>query len=267
MNVFEVTEGDSPIILGQPHGGTHVPADISARLNERGKGLDDTDWHIHRLYDGLLDGITTVRSNIHRYVIDANRDPSGVSLYPGQNTTSLCPTTDFDGEGIWNEGQAPSQDEVLSRRAAYHAPYHEALAEQITRVQAKYGMVILYDCHSIRSNIPHLFDGQLPVFNIGTNGGQTCDASIESATHEICRATPNTDTVLNGRFRGGWTTRHYANPTNGVHVIQMELSQRAYMDEFPPWGYRTDRADILRPVLARILEQLDHLARSGALDL
>lgn len=267
MNVFDVTEGDGPVILGQPHGGTRVPADISVRFNERGKGLDDTDWHIHQLYHGLLDGVTTVRSNIHRYVIDANRDPSGVSLYPGQNTTSLCPTTDFDGADIWNEGQTPSQDEILDRYATYHAPYHMALAEQIARVQAKHGVAILYDCHSIRSTIPHLFEGQLPVFNIGTNNGQTCATLIESATYETCLGTPDTDTVLNGRFKGGWTTRHYAQPDKGVHVIQMELSQRAYMNESAPWNYRIDRADVLRPVLARILEQLDQLARSGALDL
>lgn len=267
MNVFKVTEGDSPIILGQPHGGTYVPAEISARLNERGRELSDTDWHIHRLYDGLLDGITTVSSNIHRYVIDANRDPSGVSLYPGQNTTSLCPTTDFDGKAIWAKGQEPSEDEISARLAAYHTPYHKALAEQIARVQAKHGVAILYDCHSIRSDIPHLFEGQLPVFNIGTDNGETCHPLIEVATQEACFAAPEYDTVLNGRFRGGWTTRHYAQPKNGVHVIQMELAQRAYMDETAPWNYRADRAEKLRPVLGRILEKLDQIARSGALDL
>ena len=267
MNVFEITKGDSPVILGQPHGGTHVPADILARLNVRGKGLDDTDWHIRRLYDGLLDGVTVVRSSIHRYVIDANRDPSGVSLYPGQNTTSLCPTTDFDGQDIWEAGQAPTEDEILARRASYHAPYHDALAEQIARVQARHGVAVLYDCHSIRSNIPHLFEGQLPVFNIGTDNGQTCHNAIEAATHDICLAASDYGTVLNGRFRGGWTTRHYAQPAKGVHVIQMELAQRAYMDESTPWNYGPDRAATLRPVLGRILEKLDEIARSGALSL
>ena len=267
MNVFEVIEGGSPIILGQPHGGTHVPAELSARLNERGKELSDTDWHINRLYDGLIDGVTVVRSNIHRYVIDANRDPSGVSLYPGQNTTSLCPTTDFDGQDIWEAGQAPSDDETMARCAAFHAPYHVALAKQIARVQAKHGVAILYDCHSIRSNIPHLFEGQLPVFSIGTDNGQTCRSSIQEAVHDICLAAPDHDTILNGRFRGGWTTRHYAQPSKGVHTIQMELAQRAYMDESAPWNYRTDRADTLRPVLGHILEKLDQIARSGVLGL
>ncbi len=267
MNVFEVFEGNGAVILGQPHGGTHVPEDLFARLNQRGQDLSDTDWHIHKLYDGLLDGATTVRSNIHRYVIDANRDPSGVSLYPGQNTTSLCPTTDFDGQDIWDAGQAPSEDEILERRAKYHAPYHEALAEQVARVQAKHGVAILYDCHSIRSNIPHLFEGPLPVFNIGTDNGKTCHSSIETMTQDICTNASDFDTILNGRFRGGWTTRHYAQPPNGVHVIQMELAQRAYMDEVTPWNYRPDLAGKLRPVLATILEKLDQIARSGAIGL
>ena len=267
MNMFEITEGDSPIILAQPHGGTHVPAELSARLNERGRELSDTDWHINRLYDGLIEGVTVVHSNIHRYVIDANRDPSNVSLYPGQTTTSLCPTTDFNGRDIWQAGQAPSDDEAMARCAAFHTPYHEALAEQVSRVRAKHGMAILYDCHSIHSNIPYLFEGQPPVFNIGTDNGQTCHASIQTTTHTICATAPDHDTILNGRFRGGWTTRHYGQPSKGVHTIQMELAQRAYMDEFTPWNYRTDRAETLRPVLGRILENLDQIARSGALDI
>lgn len=145
MNVFDVIRGDSPIVLGQSHGGTFVPEDILARLNPRGQGLDDTDWHINRLYDGLLDGATVVKSNVHRYVIDANRDPEGVSLYPGQNTTTLVPLTDFDGQAIWEAGQEPSADEIEARRVAYHAPYHAALAEEIARVKARHGVAILYD--------------------------------------------------------------------------------------------------------------------------
>ena len=265
MNVFEVTRGDSPVVLAQPHGGTHVPDAILARLNDRGRGLADTDWHIHRLYDGLLAGATVVRSNVHRYVIDANRDPSGVSLYPGQNTTTLCPLTDFDGSDIWAEGQAPSEDEVEARRQAFHAPYHAAIAEELARVQAKHGVAILYDCHSIRSDIPFLFEGQLPVFNIGTNLGVTCAEAIAEATLAPCRTHDAAQTVVNGRFKGGWTTRHYGQPATGQHAIQMELAQRAYMNEAAPWDYRPDRADRVRPVLASILSSLDQLARSGRL--
>lgn len=266
MNVFDVIAGDGPILLGQPHGGTFVPGDLQTRLNATGRALADTDWHITRLYDGLLASATVVKSNIHRYVIDANRDPSGGSLYPGQNTTSLCPTTDFDGKDIWNEGQNPSADEIAERQERYHAPYHAALSEELDRIKSQHGCAILYDCHSIRSEIPFLFEGVLPVFNVGTNDGMTCTALLQEAVVCTCQATgPTYDTTLNGRFKGGWTTRHYGRPEAGVHAIQMELSQRAYMTEAAPWTYQPERADPLRQVLADILNQLDQHARARAI--
>ncbi len=261
MKVFDVTRGDGPVILGQPHGGTWLPDSLTARLNDNGRQLADTDWHITQLYDGLLSGATVVRSNVHRYAIDANRDPAGASLYPGQNTTSLCPVTDFDGNPIWAEGQEPSEDEILARRDAFHAPYHAALAEEIARVKAKHGIAILYDCHSIRSVIPFLFPGTLPVFSIGTDEGRTCDPTIEAATAETCRAAG--ETVVNGRFKGGWTTRHYGRPSEGVHAIQMELAQRAYLAaEAAPWTFAPAIAEPTRATLGMVLTQLD---RSGAL--
>jgi formiminoglutamase len=253
MKVVDVFKGTIPIVLGQPHGGTSVPDDIFARLNQRGQGLDDTDWHITRLYDGLLDGASVVKSNVHRYVIDANRDPAGKSLYPGQNTTELCPTTNFDSFDIWQNGQSPSPDEVENRRLAYHAPYHAALAEEVERVRLVNGIAILYDCHSIRSDIPFLFDGILPVFNIGTNNGITCISEIEAMVHANCLESDPSNTVLNGRFKGGWTTRHYGQPDNGIHAIQMELAQRSYMSEAHPRSYDEDRAKILQSKLKRIL--------------
>lgn len=263
--VFDLVEGESPIVLAQPHGGTFVPDDILRRLNQRGQGLDDTDWHITRLYDGLLPGATVVKSNVHRYVVDANRDPKGASLYPGQNTTALCPTTDFDGNDIWQTGQAPSTDEIEARRNAYHAPYHAAITEQLDRVKAKHGVAILYDCHSIRSNIPFLFEGELPIFNIGTNSGATCAKPIETATNRFCLDFDSKNTVLNGRFKGGWTSRHYGRPQEGQHAIQMETAQRAYLNEKAPWAYRSDRANKIRPVFQDILTKLDLLARTGAI--
>lgn len=263
MNVVEVSRGDSPVILGQPHGGTWLPDDLAARLNANGRALADTDWHIGRLYDGLLPSATVVRCNVHRYAIDANRDPSGVSLYPGRNTTALCPVTDFDGTPIWAEGQDPSGDEILARRAAFHAPYHAALAAEIARVKARHGIAILYDCHSIRSRIPFLFEGLLPVFSIGTNDGASCATAIEDATVVACAGQ---DHVLNDRFKGGWTTRNYGRPETGIHAIQMELAQRAYLAaETAPWTYDAARAEPTRATLRTILQDLDRLARSGAL--
>ncbi len=262
MNVFEVQRGDSPLVLAQPHGGTFLPDGLSDRLNARGQQLADTDWHIDRLYEGLAPGSTVVRSNIHRYVIDANRDPAGISLYPGQNTTTLCPTTDFDGLEIWQDGQTPSEDEIIARRDKFHAPYHAAIAEELARVKAIHGVAILYDCHSIRSHIPFLFEGSLPVFNIGTNKGQTCHPAIEKAA---CDACPPDETVTNARFKGGWTTRRYGKPRTGVHALQMETAQRAYMDEAAPWTYRPERAANIRPTFADIFEKLEQLARAGVL--
>lgn len=266
MNVFDVIPGDGPVILGQPHGGTWLPDDLTRRLNENGRKLADTDWHIGTLYEGLLPDATVVRSNVHRYAIDANRDPEGATLYPGQNTTGLCPVTDFDGQPIWKEAQAPSQDEIAARRDAYHRPYHAALSEEIARLLARYGIVVLYDCHSIRSTIPFLFDGVLPVFSIGTDGGRTCAAIGEVTVGDRCDAAPGMDRVVNGRFRGGWTTRHYGDPANGVHAIQMELAQRAYLEaEAPPWRYAPDVAAPTRKVLRAALGDLDRLARDCAL--
>ncbi len=261
MSVFEVRQGRSPVILGLPHTGTEVPAEIRDRLNDNGLLLADTDWHIHALYDGLLEDVTTVRATFHRYVIDANRDPAGVSLYPGQNTTGLVPETDFDGRPIWKDGAGPTADDVAARLSAFHAPYHAALAAEIERVKAIHGIAILYDCHSIRSHIPFLFEGKLPDFNIGTDGGTTCDPRIEEATVEAVAAASGYTGILNGRFKGGWTTRFYGQPEQGVHAIQMELAQSTHLaTETPPFAYDWHKADHLRTHLKTILTRIERLA-------
>jgi len=263
MHPVEVRRGDGPVVLGLPHTGTYVPPEIRARLNARGRALADTDWNIHKLYDGVLEGATTVRATFHRYVIDANRDPSGQSLYPGQNTTGLVPLTDFDGAPIWEV--PPSGGEVEHRRETWHAPYHAALREELDRVRRKHGVAVLYDCHSIRSHIPFLFEGRLPDFNIGTNGGTSCAQAITAAVEEVCHAAQGYTSVTDGRFKGGWTTRHYGQPETGLHAIQMELAQSTYMDEAPPWPYLHERAEALRPHLADILQRIAQLALRGAL--
>lgn len=259
MNPVETIQGDSPIVLGLPHTGTFVPDKVMAQLNGRGRGLDDTDWHIHQLYDGLLGGVTTVRATFHRYVIDANRDPAGVSLYPGQNTTTLVPLTDFDGKEIWTT--PPTDAEIAARLAAFHRPYHEALAAELKRVRDKHGIAILYDCHSIRSRIPFLFDGTLPDFNIGTNMGKTCDPRIQKAVEHMCQNASGYSCTTNGRFKGGWTTRRYGQPENSIHAIQMELAQSTYLSaEATPWEYSNRKAENLRVHLTDILQTLAMLA-------
>lgn len=264
MTQVAVHVGDGPVILGVPHAGTDIPEDLLARLNDRGRDRVDTDWWVDRLYKDLLPGATFVKALFHRYVIDANRDPEGASLYPGQNTTALCPTTDFDGAPIWQPGEAPGADEVEARRAAYHGPYHGALASEIERIKARHGVALLYDCHSIRSHVPYLFEGELPALNIGDNQGTTCAPTVQHAAVEAAQAS-GFSYVLNGRFKGGWTTRHYGRPGDGVHALQMEIAQSAYMDERPPWTYRDDLAERLRPHLKTLLERLERLALDGAL--
>lgn len=258
---FSLHQGTSPIILGLPHTGTDVPAEIWDRLNDNGRILADTDWHIHDLYAGLLENVTTVRATFHRYVIDANRDPAGVSLYPGQNTTGLVPETDFDGKPIWNEGKEPDAADIAYRLETFHAPYHAALAAEIERVKAIHGIAILYDCHSIRSHIPFLFEGKLPDFNIGTDMGRTCDPAIERIAVDVTAAAEGYDSILNGRFKGGWTTRHYGKPKAGMHAIQMELAQTTHLaSEVPPFAYDAQKAERLRNHLKTILKRMENFA-------
>lgn len=259
MSPVEIVQGDGCIVLAMPHTGTHVPPEIRAALNARGQGLDDTDWHVEVLCDGLASGVTTVRATFHRYVIDANRDPAGVSLYPGQNTTGLVPLTDFNGQDIWET--PPDAAEVERRRAAWHAPYHAALEAEMERVRMRHGTAILFDCHSIRSRIPFLFEGLLPDFNIGTNDGAACAPAIENAVTEICAKAVGYTSIVNGRFKGGWTTRHYGRPDQDWHAIQMELAQCAYLaHEAAPWTYDDAKAARLRPYLESILTTLAALA-------
>ncbi|MHB2267294.1 N-formylglutamate deformylase [Aliihoeflea sp. PC F10.4] len=255
MNPVAIEQGSSPVILGMPHTGTYLPEDVTATLNDEGLRLRDTDWHIDRLYAGLLPNATVVKANFHRYVIDVNRDPSGQSLYPGQNTTSLVPTTDFDNQPIWQE--EPDAGEIARRLRDWHAPYHAALEAEIARVKKLHGVAILYDCHSIRSHCPFLFEGELPVLNIGTNNGAT-SAPEFAADVEAVAAASGLTWVANGRFKGGWTTRHYGKPRSGVHAIQMEIAQSAYLaSETEPFAYDEARAEPLRAVLKSILAGLE----------
>lgn len=258
MTPVEISQGVGPIVLGCPHTGTYVPDEVFENLNPRGRGLADTDWHIHTLYENLLPDVTTVRATFHRYVIDANRDPSGALLYPRQNTTALVPLTDFDGHDIWTT--PPDADAIETRRMTFHAPYHASLRAELDRVHAQHGFAILYDCHSIRSHIPFLFEGTLPDFNIGTNGGTTCHARVRSTVESCCQKADGYSSVSDGRFKGGWTTRHYGEPEKGYHAVQMELAQSTYLtEETAPWTYDKVKAANLRTHLAEILNSLAKL--------
>jgi N-formylglutamate deformylase len=226
-----VREGTAPLIIGLPHTGTEIPARYERGLVSSWLARKDADWWVDELYSFAADlGATIVRTAISRTVIDVNRDPSGVSLYPGQATTELCPTTTFDGEALYRPGCEPDEAEVDHRKQTYFDPYHQALIDQTLRLRELHDHVVLYDAHSIRSRIPRLFDGLLPHFNIGTNEGKSCSPVLMRA---VCAASEksNFSHVANGRFKGGYTTRHHGWPETGIHAIQMELACRGYMGD------------------------------------
>jgi N-formylglutamate deformylase len=226
-----IHHGHAPLIVSFPHSGTDFPADLEPRLTSAWLARKDADHWVDVLYDFAHEmGATTLRTSMSRTVIDVNRDPSGVSLYPGQATTSLCPLETFDDERLYKPGAEPTSDEIARRRREFFDPYHAALSVELERLREKHGRVVLYDAHSIRSRVPRLFEGELPQFNIGTNNGASCDASLTTAVEKIC-ATSTFTHVTNGRFRGGWITRHYGRPGNGVHALQMELAMRGYLHE------------------------------------
>lgn len=228
-----VRRGDAPLIVSFPHTGADIPTQYESRLLTLWIARKDADWWIDRLYDFAVDlGATTVHTSVSRSVIDVNRDPSGISLYPGQQTTGLCPTTTFDGEPLYKAGAEPDPREVTERRVHYFDPYHAALEEEIARLRKLHKNVVLYDCHSIRSIIPRLFEGELPHFNIGSNSGASCDPALTAAVEANCARTSFSH-ITNGRFTGGWITRRHGAPKHGVHSIQMELAFRGYMREPP----------------------------------
>jgi len=229
MDWLRVHRGDAPLVIAFPHGGTDL-AGLDDQFVSPWHAQIDTDWWIAELYAFAAEmGATLVATDISRSVIDMNRDPSGASLYPGQPTTELCPTTTFDGEPLYRFGE-PDEAEIMQRLQSYYRPYHDTLAGELDRLKAAHGKVVLYDAHSIRSHVPRLFDGELPQFNIGTNGGATAAPELETIIANICAASGKSH-VVNGRFKGGWTTRHYGRPDDDIHAIQMELAQRGYMAE------------------------------------
>ncbi len=264
---IEVIEGDRPLLLAQPHVGTWLPEAVEAGMTATGRDRTDTDWHVDRLYADLLPGATVVRARFSRYLIDPNRPPDDRSLYPGRHTTGLCPRTDFDGAPLYLPGREPDAAECRARLERYWRPYHEAIARELARLRRRFDHVLLYDCHSIRSRIPRLFAGRLPDLNLGTNDRRSAHPLlIETAERLLAEAEAEGFTrVTDGRFKGGYTTRHYGRPHTGVSALQMELAQSTYMQEAPPRSWCEERAARLRPVLARLLETLLGVLESRAI--
>jgi N-formylglutamate deformylase len=232
VKCFDLHLGNSPLLISLPHDGAEIPEALLARMQISARSAPDTDWYVSRLYAFAkqLDA-TILQPRYSRYVIDLNRPPDDVSLYPGQNTTGLCPLVQFSGEPIYLEGQAPSEEEITDRIKAYWKPYHDALKEQISRLHALHGRVLLWEGHSIKSQVPFLFEGKLPDFNIGTVMGRSCHANTEAVIEQILSQQTDFTAVSNGRFKGGYITRNYCDIEKNIEAVQLELSQSTYMDE------------------------------------
>ncbi|MBS0591127.1 MAG: N-formylglutamate deformylase [Proteobacteria bacterium] len=247
--------GTAPLLVSLPHDGAALPGDIAARLVPDAKRVPDTDWHVSRLYAFARElGASIIASTCSRYVVDLNRPPDDVSLYPGQNTTGLCPIVRFSGEPVYLPGQEPSPEDVAQRIERYWRPYHAALAAEIARIHAAHGRVVLWEGHSIRAVLPFLFEGRLPDFNLGTVGGASCSPALQRRLDAVLAGQEKYTFVVNGRFKGGYITRHYADPANGVQAVQLELAQCSYMDE-DACAYRDDLAAPTQALIRRLLEQ------------
>ena len=258
---LHVHRGNAPLIVSMPHTGTDIPEEFAGDFVSPWLARRDADWWVHLLYDFARElDATLVRTSISRSIIDVNRDPNGASLYPGQNTTGLCPTTTFDNEPLYLAGHEPSDVEIEHRRRKFFDPYHAALNAEIERLRHQHPAIVVYDAHSIRSRISHLFDGELPQFNIGTNSGRSCAGALADAVESACAAS-GLSHVRDGRFKGGWITRRYADPANGIHCIQMELACRGYMEE-PTNVTPENWPSAWDPKRAHVRATLEHVLRT-----
>ena len=249
------TEGDSPLVISFPHVGTRLAPEIVPLLAPGALEVSDTDWHVDRLYDFAAGwGASLVQATYSRTVIDLNRPPDDESLYPGQTTTGLCPTETFAGEPLYRDA-GPDTSEIARRRDRYWRPYHVELDRLVGRAKARHGHATVLDAHSIASHVPRLFDGRLPDVNVGTFAGRSCAAELSSRLLDALMAQSTFTHVINGRFKGGYITRHYGQPSAGVHAVQFELGQLAYLDE-PHTVYNEARATDLKALLRRLVALL-----------
>jgi N-formylglutamate deformylase len=254
LPAFRFRAGTRPLLISMPHVGTYIPPGLRPRMTDVALTTPDTDWHLERLYDfAEALGAAVLVATHSRYVVDLNRPPDNANLYPGQDTTGLCPIDSFDREPLYRRPEdVPSADEIDARRAAIWEPYHAQLDAELKRLRSQFGTVALWDAHSIRSVVPRFFPGRLPDLNLGTADGASCPTVLATELLAIAQASGHT-AVLNGRFKGGHITRSYGRPEAGVHAVQLEMAQVTYMDESPPYGYRPDRAIRVQPCLERML--------------
>ncbi len=253
MEIYHYFAGTAPIIVSIPHTGTFVPEPLLERFMPPAKQLPDTDWHLEQLYSFAHElGVHLLVATHSRYVIDLNRAPDNQSLYPGKFTTSLCPTTLFDGTPLYQNGMEPDDKEIQERIKKYWQPYHDKLHTTINQLRKHHGEVIVFDAHSICSQVPLLFEGQLPDLNIGTADGKSADNQLIEKLMKHCQRRPYSS-VCNGRFKGGYITRHYGEPAAGVHAVQLELTQQNYMLETYPFTYLEPKAKLLQATLREMI--------------
>ena len=232
MDICTLHRGTLPLLVSLPHDGSFIPGELAARMTERARTAPDTDWFVSRLYGfAQAMGASVLVPSHSRYVIDLNRPSDDVSLYPGQNTTGLCPTVQFTGEPVYLAGEEPGVAEIGDRVERYWRPYHDELRTELARLRAEHGRVLLWEGHSIRSRVPFLFEGRLPDFNVGTAAGASCLPGTQARIEALLAAQTQVSWVANGRFKGGHITRHYGRPSNGIEAVQLELAQSIYMDE------------------------------------
>lgn len=257
MDTYTFRAGTAPLLVSMPHVGTRIPPELAARMTDAALALPDTDWHLERLYDFLAAlGASVLVATHSRYVVDLNRPPDGANLYPGQDTTGLVPVDTFARAPVYRDGAAPDAGEVAARIERYWRPYHAQLARELDRLRVVHGYALLWDAHSIASEVPRFFAGRLPDFNLGTADGASCAAALVDAVAGVARRAAGYSTVLDGRFKGGYITRRYGRPGERVHAIQLELAEVTYMDEAPPFAFDEARAVRLRPHLRAMLEAM-----------
>lgn len=252
-DIYTLTRGDAPLIISIPHLGSVIPEAMRGLYTDVALTVADTDWHLDRLYECVSDlGATVLSAKISRYVIDLNRPSNDESLYPGQTTTGLCPTETFRGDAVYKDACLPDADEKQRRVATYWQPYHDALRNEITRLRALHPHVLLWEAHSIASVLPRLFEGKLPDLNVGTQDGRTAGPSLLEAVSSAARQSDFTS-IANGRFKGGFITRHFGAPSEGIHTIQLEMCQSTYMNETTPFAYAPQLAEQVQPVLREMV--------------
>jgi N-formylglutamate deformylase len=255
--VFTLHRGHAPLLVSVPHAGTEIPADQRHRYTERALQVEDTDWFLDRLYAFVTAlGASLIVPRCSRYLIDLNRPSGNAPMYPGRNNTELVPTRHFTGEPIYREGLAPEAAEIARRVERYWQPYHAALEAELARLQAAHGHAVLFDAHSIKSELPWLFEGRLPHMNLGTVNGTSCAPALRDALAAAFAAEPRYEHVVDGRFQGGHITRHFGRPALGRHAVQLEMCWRAYMDEAPPYRWHEARAAEVTPLLRRLVQTM-----------